>query len=175
MWRRTVPSKYIRQLQEKMDEAGVGKIATVQGRYYAMDRDKRWDRVEKSYRAMVYGEGPRYGDPVEAVKASYEKSLSMTNLWSRRSSWIKTENRSATIRDHDAVIFYNFRPDRAIQLSLAFTDPGFSTGLTAVRSIRKTWHYVCLTHYSDAVNGDMWPLNRLISAKRLGKWSAGIN
>jgi 2,3-bisphosphoglycerate-independent phosphoglycerate mutase len=57
---------YIKQLQDKLDEVGVGQIATVQGRYYAMDRDKRWERTEKSYRAMVYGEGPTYRDPVEA-------------------------------------------------------------------------------------------------------------
>ena len=63
------------QLVAKIEEVGVGKIATVQGRYYAMDRDKRWERIEKSYRAMVYGEGPQYTDPIEAVVESYEKSV----------------------------------------------------------------------------------------------------
>lgn len=67
--------EYIRILQEKIDEIGVGEIATVQGRYYAMDRDKRWERTEKAYRAMVCGEGPSYKDPLQAIKESYEKSI----------------------------------------------------------------------------------------------------
>ncbi|CDN42687.1 hypothetical protein BN871_BS_00440, partial [Paenibacillus sp. P22] len=62
---------YLTELQAKIEELGIGRIATVQGRYYAMDRDKRWERVEKSYRAMVYGDGPKYTDPIRAVRESY--------------------------------------------------------------------------------------------------------
>ncbi|KFZ40173.1 MULTISPECIES: 2,3-bisphosphoglycerate-independent phosphoglycerate mutase [Thermoactinomyces] len=145
--------QYIRQLQEKMDEAGVGKIATVQGRYYAMDRDKRWDRVEKSYRAMVYGEGPRYGDPVEAVQASYQESV-YDEFVVPTVIVDKNGEPVSQIRDHDAVIFYNFRPDRAIQLSLAFTDPDFD-GFDRGSEHPQDLAYVCLTHYSDAVNGEV--------------------
>ena len=67
--------KYIEQLLAKIEELGVGQLATLQGRYYAMDRDKRWERVEKAYRAMVYGEGPAYRDPIQAIEESYAKSI----------------------------------------------------------------------------------------------------
>ena len=67
--------QFVKDLIAKIEEVGVGQIATLSGRYYAMDRDKRWDRVEKAYRAMVYGEGPKYTDPLKAIIESYEKSV----------------------------------------------------------------------------------------------------
>lgn len=70
---------YMESLLKKISEVGVGKIATVQGRYYAMDRDKRWERTEKSYRAMVYGEGPAYTDPMKAIIESYESPSSTSS------------------------------------------------------------------------------------------------
>jgi len=142
---------YIEQLQAKIAEIGVGKIATVQGRYYAMDRDKRWERVEKAYRAMAYGDGPAYTDPLEAVKESYEKSI-MDEFVMPTVITDEQGKPVATIRDKDAIIFFNFRPDRAIQTSQAFTNDdfrGFDRGENRPRDL----HFVCLTHFSETVDG----------------------
>ncbi len=116
--------KYIEDAEAKMKEIGVGQFATISGRYYSMDRDKRWERVEKSYRAMVYGEGPSYQDPIELVNDSYENGIHDEFVIP---SVITKENGEpvATIKDEDAVIFYNFRPDRAIQISNTFANAGF--------------------------------------------------
>jgi len=143
--------RYIEQLEQKIAEVGVGRIATVQGRYYAMDRDKRWERTEKSYRAMVYGEGLTYTDPAQAVKESYEKSV-YDEFVIPTVIVDKNGEPVGRIKDNDAIIFYNFRPDRAIQISLAFTNDdfrGFDRGSGRPQNI----HYVCLTHFSETVNG----------------------
>jgi 2,3-bisphosphoglycerate-independent phosphoglycerate mutase len=143
--------KYIEQLQAKMSELGVGKLASVHGRYYAMDRDKRWERVEKSYRAMVYGDGPTYQDPIQLVKDSYEKEVFDEFVIP---SVIVQENQQpvGTVEKDDAIIFFNFRPDRAIQLSQAFTNEEFK-GFD--RGAKKLDHllFVSMTHYSETVIG----------------------
>ncbi|QRG67224.1 2,3-bisphosphoglycerate-independent phosphoglycerate mutase [Brevibacillus choshinensis] len=142
---------YIEQLQAKIEEIGVGQIATVQGRYYAMDRDKRWERIEKAYRAMVYADAPQYQDPIEAVKESYERSIMDEFVMPT----VIVDEQGApvsTIQDEDAIIFYNFRPDRAIQISQAFTNEdfrGFDRGENHPRHL----HFVCLTHFSESVDG----------------------
>lgn len=142
---------YIQQLQTKIDELGVGKIATVQGRYYAMDRDKRWERTEKSYRAMVYGKGPSYTDPVRAIEESYQKSV-FDEFVMPTVIVDEYQQPVGTIQDRDAIIFYNFRPDRAIQISLAFTNDDFR-GFDRGSHVPKDLYYVCLTHFSETVNG----------------------
>ena len=108
----------------KIKEVGVGKIATVQGRYYAMDRDKRWERTEKSYRAMVYGDGPTYTDPMKAIVESYEKSV--YDEFVMPTVIVGDDGQPVgLVESGDAVIFFNFRPDRAIQLSQVFTNEDF--------------------------------------------------
>lgn len=145
--------KYIRALQEKMDEYGVGEIATLSGRYYAMDRDQRWQRVEKAYRAMVYGEGPAYSDPIEAVNDSYENGI--YDEFVVPLVITKEDGRPvATIQDNDAIIFFNFRPDRAIQISQVFTNEDFR-GFDRGNTFPKNIHFVCLTHFSETVQGDV--------------------
>jgi 2,3-bisphosphoglycerate-independent phosphoglycerate mutase len=142
---------YIEKLQAKIAELGVGQIATIQGRYYAMDRDKRWERIEKAYRAMVYAEAPHYQDPIEAVKESYQKSIfdefvMPTVIVNREGTPV------GTIQSGDAIIFFNFRPDRAIQISQAFTNEdfrGFDRGEGRPRDL----YFVCLTHFSETVDG----------------------
>ncbi|MBO8173293.1 MAG: 2,3-bisphosphoglycerate-independent phosphoglycerate mutase [Bacillaceae bacterium] len=142
---------YIEQTLDKMNELGVGKFATVQGRYYAMDRDRRWERTEKSYRAMVYGEGPTYQDPVQAVKESYEKSV--YDEFVMPTVIVGDDGQPvALIEDEDAVIFYNFRPDRAIQISQAFTNQHFE-GFDRGENHPTDLYYVCLTHFSETVDG----------------------
>ncbi|KAB7665814.1 2,3-bisphosphoglycerate-independent phosphoglycerate mutase [Bacillus sp. B1-b2] len=143
--------KYIKATQEKMAEYGVGEFATISGRYYSMDRDKRWDRVEKSYRAMVYGEGPSYSNPLDVVSDNYNNGIFDEFVLP---SVITKDNGEpvATIQDEDAVIFYNFRPDRAIQISNTFTNGDFRS-FDRGEKHPKDLYFVCLTHFSETVNG----------------------
>jgi 2,3-bisphosphoglycerate-independent phosphoglycerate mutase len=126
----------------KCEEIGVGKIATVMGRYYAMDRDKRWDRVEQAYDAMVYGEGSSSkADPVAAVKLSYENGVT--------DEFVEPVvcDRDGCISDNDSVIFFNFRPDRAREITRALVDPAFN-GFTH-QFFPLT--YVCTTEYDASM------------------------
>ncbi|MCA0758135.1 2,3-bisphosphoglycerate-independent phosphoglycerate mutase [Paenibacillus sp. N4] len=142
---------YLEQLQAKIEEVGIGRIATVQGRYYAMDRDKRWERTEKSYRAMVYGEGPQYVDPIQAVVESYEKSV--YDEFVMPTVIVDGENKPAgLVESEDAVIFFNFRPDRAIQLSQVFTNEDFR-GFDRGEGRPVNLYFVCLTLFSETVGG----------------------
>lgn len=143
--------EYIRQLQAKMNELGIGRLATVQGRYYSMDRDKRWERTEKAYRAMVYGEGPHYTDPIQAIRESYEKSVFDEFVMP---TIIVNEHDQpiGKIESEDAIIFFNFRPDRAIQISQVFTNEDFRD-FDRGQEFPKDVYYVCLTHFSESVNG----------------------
>ncbi|MEW8985713.1 MAG: 2,3-bisphosphoglycerate-independent phosphoglycerate mutase [Bacillus sp. (in: firmicutes)] len=144
-------SDFIKQAEEKMQEYGVGQFATISGRYYSMDRDKRWEHVEKSYRAMVYGEGPAYSNAMDVVEDSYNNGIFDEFVLP---SVLKKENGEpvATISDNDAVIFYNFRPDRAIQISNTFTNKDFRS---FDRGDKHPQHlnFVCLTHFSETVDG----------------------
>src|ERR1700733_899557 len=111
---------FVRQLQKKMRELGIGEIATLSGRYYAMDRDNRWERVELAYRAVVHGEAEtRATDPIAALQKSYEQGI--TDEFVKPIIVTKGEDASATpvgkIHDDDAVIFFNFRADRARQMT----------------------------------------------------------
>ncbi|HZG75950.1 MAG TPA: 2,3-bisphosphoglycerate-independent phosphoglycerate mutase, partial [Paenibacillus sp.] len=143
--------KYMGALQAKIAELGVGRIATVQGRYYAMDRDKRWERTEKSYRAMVYGEGPTYTDPMQAIVESHEKSV--FDEFVMPTVIVGEDGKPVgLVESGDAVVFFNFRPDRAIQLSQVFTNAdfrGFDRGDKAPTGL----YFVCLTLFSESVDG----------------------
>ncbi|MFC4322412.1 2,3-bisphosphoglycerate-independent phosphoglycerate mutase [Litchfieldia salsa] len=143
--------EYISELNAKLDEYGVGEIATISGRYYSMDRDKRWDRVEKAYRAMVYGEGPTYKSALETVEDSYSNGIHDEFVLP---SVITKEDGSpvATISSDDAVIFYNFRPDRAIQISNVFTNEDFRSFERGEKHPTNLL-FVCLTHFSETVKG----------------------
>ncbi|MBQ7303184.1 MAG: 2,3-bisphosphoglycerate-independent phosphoglycerate mutase [Clostridia bacterium] len=130
---------YMQQLVDKMNELGVGKVATVMGRYYAMDRDFAWDRVEKAYAAMVYGEGTAAVCPVEAMKASYAADVTDEFV-------VPTVlDKDGTIKPHDSVVFFNFRPDRARQITRTFVDPDFD-GFERKNGFFPL-HYVCMTSY----------------------------
>src|SRR6266567_1806386 len=119
---------FVQQLQQKMRELGIGEIATLIGRYYAMDRDNRWERVELAYRALVHGEAEtRTDDPVASLQRSYEAGV--TDEFIKPIVVTKGSGASATpvglIRDDDAVIFFNFRADRARQMTYALAAPNF--------------------------------------------------
>ncbi|MDD3338896.1 MAG: 2,3-bisphosphoglycerate-independent phosphoglycerate mutase [Lachnospiraceae bacterium] len=138
---------YIEQLEAKMEELGVGKVATVMGRYYAMDRDNRWDRVEKAYNALTKGDGKRAASATEAVQASYDESVNDEFVLP-----IVVEENGApltTIKDKDSVVFFNFRPDRAREITRCFCVDDF-TGFERGKRIETT--YVCFTDYDDTIN-----------------------
>lgn len=142
---------YIEELLAKMKELGVGQLATVQGRYYAMDRDRRWDRTEKAYRAMVYGEGKGSRDPLAAIRQSYEAGVYDEFV----EPVVLTDDAGApvgTIGSGDAVICFNFRPDRAIQISQALANENFTPFKRGDEWPRDVC-YVCFTHYSETVEG----------------------
>lgn len=130
---------FIAQLQAKMQELGVGKIASVMGRYYAMDRDNRWDRVEKAYSVMVLGEGNYNENAFEVMENSYVEKV--TDEFIAPTACCKDGRISA----NDSVIFFNFRPDRAREISRVFVDDNFD-GFVRKNGIFKL-HYVCMTQY----------------------------
>ena len=131
--------EYVAQAVEKCEEIGVGKIATISGRYYAMDRDNRWERVEKAYSAIVYGEGVQETDPVQAVQNSYDNGVTDEFMLPAVIAG------GDTVKAGDSVIFYNFRPDRAREITRTFVDDDFS-GFER-RNGRFPVTYICMTQY----------------------------
>ena len=135
----TSGAEYMEKLVEETQRIGAGKVATVMGRFYAMDRDNAWDRVEKAYAAMVYGEGVEGCCPVGAIKKSYEEGVTDEFM-------VPTVlDKEGTIKAGDSVIFFNFRPDRARQITRAFVDPDF-TGFPRKNGFFPL-HFVCMTQY----------------------------
>lgn len=133
---------YIEQLQGIMDELGAGKIATVVGRYYAMDRDNRWDRVEKAYRALVHGEGKEASCAAAAVQESYDAEVFDEFI----EPIIACEDKESRVHKGDSIIFFNFRPDRAREITRVFTQPGFD----AFEREEINPCYVCMTQYDKS-------------------------
>ena len=130
---------YIRQLKAKMEARGVGQIATIEGRYYAMDRDNRFERVVKAYSAMVYGEGEYNPDPVDAMQKSYDAGVTDEFIVP------VVITKDACIKENDSIIFANFRPDRAREITRTFVDPEF-TGFERRNGCFPVY-YVCMTQY----------------------------
>lgn len=114
---------FVKEAMDKMEEIGVGEVATVMGRYYVMDRDNRWDRVEKAYNALVLGEGETAACGLCAVQQSYDKDE--TDEFVKPTVVVKDGKPVATVKENDSVIFYNFRPDRAREITRAFCDDKF--------------------------------------------------
>ena len=137
---------YIKELRDEMKKIGVGEIATVMGRYYAMDRDNRWDRVELAYKALTKGEGVEAECPVCAVKNSYKEEV--YDEFVKPSVVMKDGRPVATIQDKDSIIFFNFRPDRAREITRAFCDDKFS-GFPREKKLDLT--YVCFTEYDVTI------------------------
>lgn len=144
--RDTPPSSavhYVAALQQKIEEIGCGQIASIIGRYYAMDRDKRWERIERAYELLVRGKGEQAVDPVAAIQLSYARGV--TDEFVEPTVIVSASGQPvATIQDDDEVIFFNFRPDRARQLTRALTISGFTDfDVTA----RPRIEFVCFTVY----------------------------
>lgn len=140
----------LKRLLDAMRRLHVGQIATIQGRYYAMDRDNRWERTEKAYRAMVYAEGDRASNALQALEDSYAKSV--TDEFIQPVVMIDDDGQPiGQIRDGDSVIMFNFRPDRAIQISRVFTNEDFRDFDRGPKFPHV--HYVCMTKFSESVGG----------------------
>ena len=134
---------FVRDVCEKTAQLGVGKIATIEGRYYAMDRDFAWDRVEKAYAAMVYGEGIQNTDPVDAMEKSYAGDVTDEFI-------VPTVvDGEGTVKADDSVVFFNFRPDRARQITRTFVDADFDGFERRNGFFPLT--YVCMTQYDETM------------------------
>lgn len=137
---------YVAELQSHLDKIGVGAVATICGRYYAMDRDKRWDRIQKAFDLYTLGEGTPADDPVAAIKAAYSRG--------ETDEFVKPifladgkGNPLTTVAENDAIIFFNFRADRAREITRAFTDPDFSE--FEHPELPRLSAYVCMTQYDE--------------------------
>jgi len=138
---------YIEEIEKKAKEIGVGKIATVTGRFYAMDRDSRWDRVQKAYECLRIGKGFKASSAAEAAAKSYEKGV--TDEFIEPTCIVNNENEPlATINDGDGVVFFNFRGDRPRELSRAFVEPDFKE---FARTTKPDIYYVCMTEYDVTI------------------------
>jgi 2,3-bisphosphoglycerate-independent phosphoglycerate mutase len=143
---------YMRQLQQRLAQAGYGDVATVHGRYYAMDRDQRWDRVAQAWAAMVRGEGYRAGSGLAAVEASYAREEG--DEFIKPTVIVDADGKPlGTIQDGDSVLFFNFRSDRARELTRALAEPGFKEFERPV--VPKLSAYVCMTQYDETFT---WPV-----------------
>ncbi len=142
---------YITEIEKKAQEIGVGKIASVMGRFYAMDRDSRWDRVQKAYDCLRTGKGGKTSSAQDAIKSSYENDI--TDEFIEPTCIVNEDSEPlATIDDGDAVIFFNFRGDRPRELTRAFVDPDFKE---FVRTTQPDIHFVCMTEYDASIPADV--------------------
>ncbi|MDR1772648.1 MAG: 2,3-bisphosphoglycerate-independent phosphoglycerate mutase [Hungatella sp.] len=146
---------FVEALEAKMKEIGTGKVASVMGRYYAMDRDNRWDRVEKAYNALAKGEGNHVESASAGIQASYDKEVFDEFV----EPFVVTEAGEpvAAVKDGDSVIFFNFRPDRAREITRAFCDDEFK-GFSREKRMNLT--YVCFTDYDETIK------NKLVAFKK---------
>lgn len=136
---------YIKQLQKKIKQIGIGHIASIMGRYYAMDRNKQWDRVEKAYNTLVNGNGEIFDNPIDAIKSSYFDSVTDEFI---HPLLIKSDtDELGLIKDNDSIIFYNFRPDRARQLTRAFVEDDFNNFKRNKCNVK----FVCMTLYDKDI------------------------
>jgi 2,3-bisphosphoglycerate-independent phosphoglycerate mutase len=138
---------YIQQVENKLRELGIGKIASVSGRYYAMDRDKRWDRVERAFRAIVLGDGIKSQSALEAVRASYQRGI--TDEFIEPITIVDARNQPiGLVRDDDSVVMYNYRADRAREITMALTD--LSLEKPARSLVPKNLTYTMMTQYDKS-------------------------
>jgi len=139
-------SGYVAELQSHLDQTGAGAIATICGRYYAMDRDKRWDRIQMAFYLYTQGEGTPAEDPVAAIKAAYDRGETDEFV---KPIFLQDGKGGplATVADGDAIIFFNFRADRAREITRAFTDPDFTEFERP--ALPRLSEYVCMTQYDE--------------------------
>lgn len=151
---------FVARTVKKCGELGVGKIATVMGRYYAMDRDKRWDRLEAAYDALVYGGGVQDPDPVHAIEESYRNGVT--------DEFVEPVvcDKDGMISDNDSIIFFNFRPDRAREITRAFVDPAFDGFKREMFPVT----YICNTEYDATMPNVRVAFPRVLVRNNLGEY-----
>lgn len=159
---------FVKDLMSKMNEIGVGKIATVMGRYYVMDRDNRWDRVEKGYNAMVLGTGEKADSPISAVQNSYDAAKN--DEFVVPTVVMENGKPTATIKEKDSVIFYNFRPDRAREITRAFCDEKFDSFERQKGFLKLT--YVCFSEYDSTISNKIVAFHKVSIQNTLGEFLA---
>ena len=146
----TSGKEFVAELEKKMQQLGVGEVASVMGRYYAMDRDKNWDRVQKAYDVLTKAEGEKAESACAGIQASYDKEVNDEFVVP---FYVEKDGKPvATIQDGDSVIFFNFRPDRAREITRAFCDEGF-TGFAREKKLDLT--FVCFTDYDETIGNKM--------------------
>src|SRR5699024_1696913 len=142
---------YIEQTEAEMQRHGIGKFESISGRYYAMDQDKHWERVQLAYDAVNDGVGPKFEQPTSVVEEAYEKEI--YDEFVEPSVIVDKDGQPVgPVKDNDAMIFFNFRPDRAIQLSKCFANDSFSE---VKRHRKQNNYFVQMTPYSEEVHGDV--------------------
>ncbi|MDO5294923.1 MAG: 2,3-bisphosphoglycerate-independent phosphoglycerate mutase [bacterium] len=156
---------FVKDLEAKMAEIGVGKIASVMGRYYVMDRDNRWDRVEKAYNALVLGEGETADSAVAAVQQSYDKGENDEFVVP---TVVANDGKAiGTIKNNDSVIFFNFRPDRAREITRAFCDDAFEG---FARKERLNLTFVCFTEYDATIPNKLVAFHKVAINNTFGEF-----
>ena len=158
---------YVEELEEKMKEIGVGKVASVMGRYYAMDRDNNYDRVEYAYKALTKGEGLTAESGPAGIAASYERQE--TDEFVRPTVVVQDGAPVATIKDGDSVIFFNFRPDRAREITHAFCDDEFH-GFEREKKLDLV--YVCFSDYDPTIPNKEVAFHKISVTNTFGEWLA---
>ncbi len=166
----TSGKEYIQALNDEMKKIGVGQAVSVMGRYYAMDRDNRWDRVEKAYNALTKGEGVHAECAVCAVKDSYANDV--TDEFVVPTVVVKDGQPVGRIQDGDSVIFFNFRPDRAREITRAFCDDEF-TGFDRGKKLDLT--YVCFTDYDETIKNKLVAFHKVSISNTFGEFLAANN
>lgn len=166
----TSGKEYIQALNDEMKKIGVGEAVSVMGRYYAMDRDNRWDRVEKAYNALTKGEGVQAECAVCAVKDSYANDV--TDEFVVPTVVVKDGQPVGRIQDGDSVIFFNFRPDRAREITRAFCDDDF-TGFDREKKLDLT--YVCFTDYDETIQNKLVAFHKVSISNTFGEFLAANN
>ncbi|MEG0216525.1 MAG: 2,3-bisphosphoglycerate-independent phosphoglycerate mutase, partial [Hungatella sp.] len=158
---------FVEELETKMKELGVGKVATVMGRYYVMDRDNRWDRVELAYHALTKGEGRSVTSATDGIQASYDEDKN--DEFVMPIVVVEDGKPVGLIQDQDSVIFFNFRPDRAREITRAFCDEEFA-GFTREKRLNLT--YVCFTDYDPTISNKLVAFSKQSITNTFGEFLA---
>ena len=158
---------YVEELEKEMKKIGVGEVATVTGRYYAMDRDNNYDRVQKAYMALTKGEGLEAASAAEGIQASYDREE--TDEFVKPTVVMKNGAPTAVIKDGDSVVFFNFRPDRAREITRSFCDDDFK-GFEREKKLDLT--YVCFSDYDPTIPNKEVAFHKIAVTNTFGEWIA---
>ncbi|NLL63393.1 MAG: 2,3-bisphosphoglycerate-independent phosphoglycerate mutase [Ruminococcaceae bacterium] len=166
---------YVAELEQKIAEIGIGEIATITGRFYAMDRDNRWERIKRAYNAFVKGEGEHVSNPLDAIRASYETidadGKYLTDEFMLPAVIDCIGAHGGRIKEKDSIIFFNFRPDRAREITRAFVDPSLSTFSHEYFPV----FFVCMTQYDATMPNVEIAFKPELLENTLGEYLANNN